>query len=62
MLRFMNPDAATSDPASEAIDPREAHAYLREVLSAPEAGTPLDLDAFERWAETGEGDPCKPGA
>jgi hypothetical protein len=58
----MNPDGANTDPAREPGDPYEDDAYLREVLSAPEQGTPLDLDAFERWAETGEGNPWTPAA
>jgi len=35
----------------------------RELDALPdEPFVPFDLDAFERWARTGEGDPWTPGA
>lgn len=55
-----NPTPARDDDASAP----EFRAVLPPELEGlpDEPFVPLDLDAFERWAKTGEGDPWSPGA
>jgi hypothetical protein len=61
----------TGNPAgvAEAQKDREATAPKYRAVLPPELeglpdepSMPLDLDAFEHWAKTGEGDPWSPGA
>jgi hypothetical protein len=48
----------TKDAQPAADSPRYVAALPPELEGLPDdPAVPLDLDAFERWAATGEGDP-----
>jgi hypothetical protein len=58
-------DRRSPTPARESDAPAPGFRAILppEIEGLPdEPFVPLDLDAFERWAKTGEGDPWESGA
>jgi hypothetical protein len=62
-LSIMERRTPTSAREDDAPAPKFVAVLPPELAEIPEEPfTPLDLDAFEHWAKTGEGDPWKAGA
>jgi len=66
-LTYHNRDVDPKSPTPEQDDdtpaPRLRAVLPPELEGLPdEPSVPLDVDAFERWAKTGAGDPWNPGA